>query len=370
VISVRRVAVAAAIALLFIGAAAAALVIADRDERRAFRAPASVDALVARLDRVVPDALADARVPGAAVAVVHDGRVAWSGGYGVADARTRRPVTGETRFQVGSLSKPVTAWAVVELARRGRLGLDTPVVDVLDRWPLPPSDYDEGAVTVRRLLSHTAGTSVDGYLGVDPGRSPASTLASLQGTGPAGRDTAVALVDRPGTRYRYSGGGYTLLQYAIEQRMRRPFAAWANDTVLETLGMRHSAFAWPPPPGAPAAGAHDADGRPVPGYRYAELAAAGLTSTASDMGRFTAALARDPDRLAQPQPATDAHYGLGVELYELEDGTTVVWHEGVNRGWHARLLAYPDRGWAVVTLTNGDGGGAVADAVQRTFEAQ
>jgi CubicO group peptidase (beta-lactamase class C family) len=359
----------AAVALVAIGAVAVAtLVVADQHERRAFRAPESVDALVAQLDRIVPDALAEGRVPGAAVAVVHDGRVAWSGGYGVADARTRRPVTGSTRFQVGSLSKPVTAWAAFELARRGGLGLDSPLVDVLDRWPLPPSDQDERAVTARRLLSHTAGMSVDGYLGVDPGRRPGSTLASLQGTGSAGERTGVALMDRPGAGYRYSGGGYTLLQYAIEQSTGRPFAAWADDTVLEPLGMRHSAFAWPPRSGAPAAAGHDAGGRSLPGYRYAELAAAGLTSTASDMGRFAAALVRDPDRLGRPEPATSGHYGLGVELHRLDDGTTVVWHEGVNRGWHARLLAYPDRDWAVVTLTNGDAGGTVADAVQRLFE--
>jgi CubicO group peptidase (beta-lactamase class C family) len=361
----RRLAVAAAVAVAVIAAVAVLAAIGSRDEG-AFRAPAGVDELAGRLDRAVPDALVEAHVPGASVAVVRRGRVAWSRGYGVADARTGRPVTADTRFQVGSLSKPVTAWAVTG---RSGLALDTRVVDLLERWPLPASRFDERAVTVRRLLSHTAGLSVGGYLGVDPGTPLPSTLGSLQGAGPAGARTAVALIDPPGKQYRYSGGGYTLLQYAVEQRTGRPFTAWADGAALRPLGMRDSAFAWPPPAGAPAAVGHDADGRPVPGYRYAELAPAGLSSSAADMGRFAAALLRDPDRLAQPQAGTDGHYGLGVELDRLGDGTRVVWHEGVNRGWHARLLVYPGRGWAVVVLTNGDGGGLVADAVQGAFES-
>src|SRR5215208_7290130 len=125
----RRLAVAAAVAVAVIAAVAVLAAIGSRDEG-AFRAPAGVDELAGRLDRAVPDALVEAHVPGASVAVVRRGRVAWSRGYGVADARTGRPVTADTRFQVGSLSKPVTAWAVT-----GRSGLasDTPVVDLLER---------------------------------------------------------------------------------------------------------------------------------------------------------------------------------------------------------------------------------------------
>jgi CubicO group peptidase (beta-lactamase class C family) len=181
----------------------------------------------------------------------------------------------------------------------------------------------------------------------------------------------VRLVDRPGARWRYSGGGYTLLQDAIEQISGQPFPRWAQRVVLRPLGMKASDFGWPPAGGGPIASGHDADGRPVPGYRYAELAAAGLASSARDMGRFAAALLRGSATartLGTPQPATDGHWGLGLQTSRLGDGTRVLSHEGVNRGWHARLVVYPDRGWAFVALTNGDGGAAVADAVQRQFE--
>jgi CubicO group peptidase (beta-lactamase class C family) len=334
---------------------------------RSFRAPASVGELTGRLGRRVPDAMHDARVPGAAIAVVHGGRLVWARGFGTTRAGGAL-VTTRTRFQVGSLSKPVTAWGAVTLAERGILPLDAPLTGVLHPWPLPPSREDADGITTRRILSHTAGLSVDGYLGTRPPTPAGSTLASLRGQGGEGPATAVRLVARPGGHYRYSGGGYTLLQAAIEQRTGMNFAAWARRDVLAPLGMPDSVFGALPRIGASVATGHDAHGRPVPDYRYAELAAAGLTSSARDMGRFAAAILRQPDRLAIPQPATDGGYGLGVHVARLDDGVERVSHEGVNRGWYARLLAYPDRGWAVVVLTNGDGGRTVADAVESELE--
>ena len=346
-----------------VAAAAVAVVLATSgSSSRRFRAPRDV---VARIARGVPPSLRAARVPGAAVAVVHRGHVAWAHGFG--RARPGLAVTADTLFQVGSLSKPVTAWGAVA---SGVVDLDAPLVNRLHPWPLPASPNASG-ITPRRLLSHTAGLSVGGYGGLPPGAPLPSTAASLGGRGPAGSATAVRAIDRPGVRWRYSGGGYTLLQDAIEQISGRPFARWAREAVLSPLGMRASGFGWPPTGGGPVAVGHDADGRPMPGYRYAELAAAGLASTARDMGRFAAALVRGgatAGALGTPQPATDGHWGLGLETSRLADGTRVLSHEGVNRGWHARLVVYPERGWGFVVLTNGDGGERVADAVQREFE--
>jgi CubicO group peptidase (beta-lactamase class C family) len=105
---------------------------------------------------------------------------------------------------------------------------------------------------------------------------------------------------------------------------------------------------------------HDAAGRPLPAYRYAELAAAGLRATAPDVARFVAAI---PPELLRPAPATDGRWSTGLELDTLADGTRMAFHEGVNRGWHNRIAAFPDRGWGIVVLTDGDGGGPVADTV-------
>jgi CubicO group peptidase (beta-lactamase class C family) len=342
------------LAALVAVAAVVVLLVAGGSSSRRFRTPPDAHEVTARITGSVQASMRSAHVPGAAVAVVHDGSVAWTRGFGSAGRGIA--VTPDTRFQVGSLSKPVTAWGVVA---SGVLALDAPLVDRLRPWPLPHSSQNARGITVRRLLSHTAGLSVDGYEGVGPGARLPSTADSLAGHGPAGAATAVRLVDRPGAHWRYSGGGYTLLQGAIEQGSGQPFARWARSAALRPLGMDASAFG------------HDADGQPVPGYRYAELAAAGLASSARDMGRFAAALLRGGTTaraLGSPQPATDGRWGLGIETSRLADGTRVFSHEGVNRGWHARLVVYPDRGWAFVVLTNGDGGGAVAHAVERAFE--
>jgi len=365
----RRVGLVVVAALVAGAAAVVVILTTGASSASRFREPGGIGDVTTRIARAVPPSLRAAHVPGAAVAVAHDGRVAWTAGFG--RAARGAAVTAATRFQVGSLSKPVTAWGAVRLAERGILPLDARVVERLRPWPLPPSQYDPHGVTPRRLLSHTAGLSVDGYNGLDPKAPLPSTADSLAGRGPAGSATAVRLVDRPGARWRYSGGGYTLLQEAIEQVTDRPFARWASETILRPLGMSASGFGWPPPGEGPVAAGHDADGRPVPGYRYAELAAAGLASSARDMGRFAAVLLRGGPTvaaLAAPQAATDGRWGLGLETSRLADGTRVVEHEGVNRGWHARLVAYPGRDWAFAVLTNGDGGGAVADAVQLEFE--
>lgn len=352
--------VAGIVAAAVLAAGAAVLLIGGDDEPRSFHAPATARSLAAEVRKAVPPALKSGDVPGAAVAIVHDNRVAWVGGFGVTDATSRRPVTARTLFQSGSLSKPVSAWGAVRLADRGVLPLDAPLPDLVRPWPLPRSRHDARGITARRLLSHTAGLSVEGYLGHDPRRPLPTTLQSLrEGAG------AVSLVDEPGSGYHYSGGGYTLLQYAIERRTGMPFAAWARSRILRPLHMTSSEFGWPPPAGEPAAAGHDLRGRPMPGYRYAELTAGGLATTAKDIGRFAAELLRHPRPLGTPQPATAGEYGLGLHVERIDGGGTLLSHEGVNRGWHARLLALPDRGWAAVVLTNGDGGERVADAVER-----
>src|SRR5918999_5561570 len=176
-----------------------------------FHEPASVASFGRTLDDVVSDALRRHSVPGASVAVVRSGRVAWARGYGVANATRRTAVTANTVFQVASVSKPVAAMGALRLVEQGRLELDRP----LTMWRLPPSEHDPRAVTLRRLLSHTAGVSVHGYPGHEPARPLPSTAASLAGDS-AGAG-AVRLEGDPGAGYWYSGGGYTVAQLAIER---------------------------------------------------------------------------------------------------------------------------------------------------------
>ncbi len=249
-----------------------------------------LDAFAQKLDQVVPELLKQYQVPGTAVALVHGGRVAWSKGYGLADEATGTPVTSETVFQVGPLSKPVTAWGVLRLVAQRKLALDAPVESYLTRWHLPPSEFDHAEVTLRRLLNHTAGLSLGGYPGFDPSEKLPTLKESLSGiTGGVG-DVRVAHL--PGTRFSYSGGGYTLLQLIIEEVTGETFSAYMQSAVLAPLGMARSSFERTP--ALQAVTAYREPGQPLSNYRFTALAAAGLYSTASDLARFVAAAWQNP----------------------------------------------------------------------------
>jgi len=325
-------------------------------------------------------ALAGSTAPGLAVALVERGQVAWAAGYGLADPAAGRPVTATTRFQAASVSKPVAAWGVLRLVEAGRIRLDEPVLPHLRRWRPPSSPFDGGGLTVRRLLSHTAGLSVHGYVGQRTDRPVPSIAASLAGE--TGDGFPVELLEAPGRRWLYSGGGYSVLQLLVEELTGRPFADFMAAEVLAPLGMAASGFRWSRTAGT--ARPHDAGGRPGPDFAFAEQAAAGLVTTAPDLARFLAAALTGPAgeppgrgvlspagvRLAlSAAPATEGRWGLGYGLGVLDSGDRLAYHEGANRGWRAGLALLPDRRAGIAALANGDDGGAVIDAViQRWLE--
>ena len=346
--------------------------------------PASADPGLADLAGAVEDAagqaMAGSVTPGLAVALVCAGRPAWARGFGVAGGAGREPVTATTRFQAASVSKPVSAWGVLRLVEQGRVGLDEPVVGRLRRWRPPPSRFDPDGMTVRRLLSHTAGLSVHGYAGRPPEGPLPSISASLSGE--AGGSFPVELLEAPGRRWRYSGGGYSVLQLLVEELCARPFAEVMQAEVLGPLGMTASSFSWERT--AATASPHDARGRPVPDFAFPEQAAAGLVSSAADLARFAAAAMPGPQgeppgrgvlspagvRLAlTAAPASEGRWGLGYGLGLLPGGDRLAYHEGANRGWRAGLALLPDRRAGLVALANADSGAAVIDAVVQRWVA-
>ncbi|HEV8166497.1 MAG TPA: serine hydrolase domain-containing protein [Actinomycetota bacterium] len=344
----------------------------DRDPVRTGLAQAVEDA--------ARQALATSRTPGLAVALVHHGQLVWAAGYGLADLATGQPVTATTRFQAASLSKPVTAWGVLRLVESGRIGLDEPIIGHLRRWRPPPSPIDADGLTVRRLLSHTAGLSVHGYVGQPSDRPLPPIAASLSGE--TGDSFPVELLEAPGRGWLYSGGGYSLLQLLAEELTGRPFADYTQTEVLGPLGMTASSFRWSRT--AETARPHDADGGPLPDFTFAEQAAAGLVTTAPDLARFVAAalagrrgeppgrgvLSPASVRLAlTAAPATEGRWGLGYGLGLTPSGDLLAYHEGANRGWRAGLALLPDRRAGIVVLANGDDGSRPIDAVVQQWLA-
>ena len=333
---------------------------------------AEPESVATELASHAPDLLRRYSAAGASVAVVDHGVVVSTSGYGVADRSTGARVTPDTVFEVGSISKTVTAWGVLRLAEQGRINLDAPVSRYVPDWHPPPSRFDPGAITVRRLLSHTAGLSVQGYSGYPVG-SPVPTLEeSLAGRG----GPAVRLVDRPGTRFHYSGGGYAVLQLLVERVSGRPFADYMRDEVLLPLGMTSSSYVLTPDIAAHLAAAYSAGNHRVATRVYPEAGADGLLATAPDLARFLSAAASGGGGVLSPatvalslQPAphtTDAGalgpgtaYGLGTFL-EPVAGTMLAYHPGLVRGWAGMYALRPDTGQAVVVLTNSDTGMHVA----------
>ena len=304
--------------------------------------------------------------PGLSIALVEEGEVVWCHGYGVAEIGASRPVTPESIFQAGSISKPVAAAVALRLVDDGLIDLDRDVNEVLRSWHVPENEFTRvERVTVRRILAHRAGLTIHGFAGYERGSEIPSLLQILDGTGPANSDP-IRVELAPGSATRYSGGGYVLLQMLVEDVTGRNFASLAEELVFRPLGMLRSTFEQPLPEArhAETATAHWATGERVPGgwHVYPELPAAGLWTTPSDLGRFAAGvldafagrsnaiLSQDLAR-AMLTPQGDASRGLGFGLKASERGVRFS-HGGSNAGYESWLFGGTGSDEAVIVQTN------------------
>ncbi len=321
------------------------------------------------LDSLVPALLEELATPGAAVAVIRNGHVVLAKGYGWADREQQRPVTTNTLFNIGSISKTVAAWGLLRLVEDGKLDLDAAVGRHLSRWQLPPSEFDHSRVTLRRLLSHTAGLSLHGYPGFDPSVKLPTVEESLSGATNGVGDVRVIM--QPGTTWRYSGGGYTIAQLLVEEVTGRSFDDYMKELILHPLGMTSSSYVWDDVVTTRAATPYGPFG-PIPGPRFTEQAAAGLQTSLVDFVSFALASmssARDdlattvlPARVvaAMQEPAfASPHYGLGYEVFDGQSGARAVGHGGANEGWMARFVVVPRSGNGLIVMTNSTLGGSV-----------
>jgi CubicO group peptidase (beta-lactamase class C family) len=286
-------------------------------------------------------------------------------------------------YQAASLSKLVTAVAALRLVERGRLDLDRDVNDDLNIWHLPASDLTrERKVTLRGLLSMTAGIGVPGYTGYLPGEPLPNLIQILDGKPPA-NSAAVRAVAVPGTGYAYSGGGYEIVQALIETKTRRRFPDAMRDLVLRPVRMGDSSFAQPLPDlvAKRAERGHRADGSELPdGWRVMpELAAGGLWATSRDMARLLTVIARawrgESVRVLKPEtarmmlsPQNGGPYGLGGAVAGSGDDL-VLMKRGQNVGYQSYVLLFPARGQGMVVMTSSDNGTALATALIRRAAA-
>jgi CubicO group peptidase (beta-lactamase class C family) len=316
------------------------------------------------------DEMAEMHVPGVSVAVIHDGKIEWARGFGVTSLGGPS-VTPDTLFQAASISKPVAALAVLKLVEAGRINLDTDVNQYLKSWKLPQNQFTEkNKVTVRELLTHTAGLTVHGFGGYASTATLPTLVQVLNGEKPA--NSAPIRVDTPpGTLWRYSGGGYVIAQQMLQDVAGEPFAKLMHDTVLVPIGMTRSSYEQPLPKSRlpEVATPYDSNGQPIGGpHSYPEEAPAGLWTTPSDLARYAIEVQKSlvgaSNRVISAAmthqmltPGMNG-WGLGPEVGGGESHRYFS-HGGANEGYRCNLVAY-NQGDGLVVMTNGDNGGGLA----------
>jgi CubicO group peptidase (beta-lactamase class C family) len=205
--------------------------------------------------------MAALHVPGVSIAVIHHGVIEWAQGFGVMSIGGP-PVTAETLFQAGSISKPVAAMGALHQVQLGKLSLDADVNTVLTSWKLPDAPSAGGKiVTLRELLTHTGGTTVHGFPGYAADATVPTLVQVLNGEKPA-NTPAIRIEAEPGSKWNYSGGGYTIMQQMLVDETKETFPKLLHDTVLVPIGMTHSTYQQPLPANlrASAATPYDMDG--------------------------------------------------------------------------------------------------------------
>jgi CubicO group peptidase (beta-lactamase class C family) len=323
------------------------------------------------------DRMAHYRIPGVSIALIHDTHVQWAKGYGLLEMGSGQHVLEETLFQAASISKMVTALAVLTLVDDGQLGLDQPVNTVLRSWKLPESRYTrEREVTVGHLLSHTAGLTVPAFRGYSR-NEPLPTLTQCLDAQPPACGEPVRVCRPPGEAFRYSGGGYGILEQILVDCTGQSFPELMERRVFRPLGLARSTFRQPSLSNGcqSVARGHRADGTGIPGGWELDpvLASAGLWSTPSDLAHLGLDLAHAyagrpasslSPTLARTMLGPHAETGwenlgrwMGLGVFLSDKGETGTFsHSGSNAGYRSLLIAAKRGGWGAVIMANGDAG--------------
>jgi CubicO group peptidase (beta-lactamase class C family) len=317
------------------------------------------------------------KVPGLSVAAINNFQIEWARAYGLKDLDTNEPVSTETLFQAGSISKSVNAVVAMKKVEQGRIALDDNINDKLTTWKLPDNQLtSKSKVTLRRLLSHTAGTTVHGFPGYAITEKVPTLPQVLDGSAPA--NTAPVRVDlEPGTQYRYSGGGTTIAQLALMDIEKKPYPEIALETVLAPLKMTNSTYSQPLPPDwrKKAATGYRSNGSEVEGkiHIYPEMAAAGLWTTPTDLAKFgielQLSLAGRSNKVLTKQSVETMTTGVldnaGLGFFIEKRGQALyIGHVGADEVFRAEMLVSRDKGYGAVVMCNSDNGQILREVIR------
>ncbi|WP_312917338.1 serine hydrolase domain-containing protein [Stenotrophomonas sp.] len=322
-------------------------------------------------------------VPAVSIALINNGRVEWARAYGVLDVDRRRPATTESLFQAGSVSKSISALGALRLVEQGKLSLDGSANEQLGSWKIPDNRFtQQRPVTLRDLLNHSAGMNIHGFNGYAQGEAVPSLLQVLDGVPPANSEP-VRVEAIPGTEWKYSGGGYTVVQLMMAEACGKLFPELMRELVLGPLDMKDSTFAttlqpiWKTRAGI----GHHTNGEPVSGgwHVYPESAAAALWSTPTDLAKVVIdiqqAQSGKPGKVLSSAMTTMmlsrglGEYGLGLYVEKLGEGISFA-HSGGTDGFRSQLYGYTHTGQGVVVMTNSDNGAALIDEILVSVSAE
>lgn len=346
----------------------------------------------------LPERMKYHQTPGVSIAVIDNFKIDWAQGFGVRDVRsnytvsngksTNSRITTETVFQAGSISKAIFALAVLRLMQNGQLDLDEDVNSYLTSWRIDPHMGWQPRITLRQLLSHTAGLTVHGFPGYQAGQNIPTLPQILNGEWPANTNKVQVNI-LPGTQFRYSGGGTTVAQQVVVDVIKRPFPQIMHELVFEPLGMTHTTFAQPLPKrwAKNAATGHLWNVIPVKGkyHTYPEMAAAGLWTTATDLAKvgvellkvlqaktFSGLLSQELiESMLVPQlkhqvVGEGEFVGLGFFCNGKEEDFCFG-HSGQDQGFFADMQFYKALGKGAVIMTNFNEGGTLIREIRRAI---
>jgi len=329
----------------------------------ALQAQIDVSKLSNTFDKDVPVIMTDNNVPGAFIALIKDSEVAYQKYFGYSDLKNKVPVDGQKGFNIGSISKTFTAWGIMKLVEQGEIGLDSPANKYLTQWQFPESNYNSDQITIRSLLSHTAGLSVHGYYGWNKTEKLPTLQESLSGK--PKKYTKVELIAEPHTKWQYSGGGYSVLQLIIEEVTGDKFEHYMDTALMSPMGMHNSSFNINDRILAQSSLEYNKKGREIPFEYFTEKAAAGFHTTPDDLIKFIQLnlsllnqVDADPAVLSSASlkemltvvPSTNGQVPYGLGYFKNENNTW--WHGGANAGWMSMIGINPDHDTGIIILTN------------------
>lgn len=329
--------------------------------------------------------------PGVSMAIVNNFEIEWAQGFGVCDVRFQRPVTADTIFQSGSISKAIFALGVMQLVQKGQLNLDEDINRYLRTWHVPISENWQPKITLRQLLSHTSGFTIDGFSGYLASELLPSVEQILNGESPANNDKVEVNI-LPGLNFRYSGGGTTVAQTAVVDFLNQPFPQIMRELVLDPLELSDSTYEQPLSQQlkAKTATGHPWKGIPIAGefHTHPEMAAAGLWTTATDLAKVGVELLKVLNDLSmgtfltkeliasmlcpqlKSQKVGDGQFvGIGLFCDGIEDSFQFG-HAGSNEGFSAIMRFYRSSGKGAVLMVNSNEGWPLISEIMQAIATE